>query len=131
MLTKSTITELLDGKPSKKAIAEILVDSLQEGIKTFVESDSPSLPFPFEVGKAYFFRTVTYHVLGRVKKIVGKFLVLEKASWIADSGRFHQFITKGEISSNAEIEPAGAMIVNTDTITDAEPWDYTIPEIQK
>ena len=43
---------------------------------------------PFEVGRSYFIRTVTYHLLGRVKSLVGRFIILEQASFVADSGRF-------------------------------------------
>ncbi len=74
---------------------------------------------PFEIGKEYFIRTVTYHLTGRVKAIVGKFLVMEKCAWIADSGRFHEFFETP--SSSLEVEPFGKrdVFVNTDSITDA------------
>lgn len=74
---------------------------------------------PFEIGKEYFMRTVTYHLTGRVKDIVGKFLVLEDCAWIADSGRFNEFFTKP--SESLEVEPFGKrdVFVNTDSITDA------------
>jgi hypothetical protein len=73
---------------------------------------------PFEIGGEYFIRTVTYHLTGRVKDIVGKFLILEDAAWIADSGRFHKFFT--DPTSELEVEPfANDVFVNTDSITDA------------
>lgn len=74
---------------------------------------------PFEIGGEYFIRTVTHHLTGRVKDIVGKFLILEDAAWIADSGRFNEFFTSP--SSNLEVEPFGdrEVFVNTDSITDA------------
>ena len=37
------------------------------------------------VGKAFFFRTVTYHLVGKVTKIIGNFLQLETASWVVSS----------------------------------------------
>jgi hypothetical protein len=74
---------------------------------------------PFEIGKEYFIRTVTYHLTGRLKDIVGKFLILEDCAWIADSGRFHEFFTNP--SSSLEVEPFGKrdVFVNSDSITDA------------
>ena len=48
------------------------------------------------VGKKIFVRTVTYHLVGRVKNIVGNLVFLEDASWIPDSGRFMQFIKEGK-----------------------------------
>jgi hypothetical protein len=56
------------------------------------------------VGQCFFFRTVTYHLLGRVVGCMGTFLQLEDASWISDSGRFMQAIKEGTLS---EIEPVG------------------------
>lgn len=79
---------------------------------------------PFEVRKSYFIRTVTYHVLGSVKEIKGDFLVLEKASWVADSGRFGKAIKTGCLS---EVEFTGPAIVNVNAITDAYPWDHELP----
>ena len=84
---------------------------------------------PFEVGGKYFIRTVTYFATGQVKKIIGKFLVLEDAAWIADTGRFRQAIMDGVLD---EIEPVEVdMYLNTDTITDAFVWRHPLPKVQK
>ena len=81
------------------------------------------------IGSNYFFRTVTYHVLGKVKKQVGQFLELEEASWIADSGRFMNFI-KGNLE-DAEIEPTGKHYINIETVVDFFEWKYKLPKDQK
>jgi hypothetical protein len=88
---------------------------------------------PFKVGENYFIRTVTYHLTGKVKDIVGKFLVLEKCSWIADSGRFSDAMEKGiDKQENAEVEPfSHDVFVNSDSITDAMVYPYTLPDEQK
>ncbi len=83
---------------------------------------------PFDSGKSYFIRTVTYHVLGKVKDIKGDFLVLQNASWIADSGRFGEAIVKGTLS---EVEFTGEAIVNVNAITDAYPWTHDLPDRTK
>lgn len=83
---------------------------------------------PFEVGKSYFIRTVTFHLTGRVKSALGGFLVLEHAAWIADSGRFADAISTGELS---EVEPVEQAIVNLSAITDAFPWPHALPRKQK
>ena len=84
------------------------------------------------VGKKYFFRTVTYHVLGRVKRVFARhFLELEEDSWIADSGRFYNALKDGMLS---EIEPAGSAregFVNMDTVVDFYPWNHELPKEQK
>ena len=72
------------------------------------------------VGTAFFFRTVTYHLLGRVKRTFGKFVELEDAAWIADSGRFMDFIKSGTVN---ESEPVSSVFVNMDTVTDFYQWD--------
>ncbi len=88
-----------------------------------------SMECPFEVGKSYFIRTVTYHWTGKVVMIVGKFLVLDSAAWIADSGRFMQAIKNGTLS---EVEPVGdGVLVNIDSITDTIPWVHALPMDQK
>jgi hypothetical protein len=83
---------------------------------------------PFEIGRAYFLRTVTYHLTGRVVQIIGRFLVLEDAAWIADSGRFADALKTGSLN---EVEPVGEAIVNADTIADAFPWKHALPRTQK
>lgn len=87
-----------------------------------------SSELPFEIGEKYYIRTVTYHQTGKVKKIVGKFLILEQAAWIADSGRFMQAILEGKLD---EVEPVGTCYVNTDTIIDAYPISWKLPTDQK
>ena len=83
----------------------------------------------FEIGKAYFFRTVTYHLTGRVKEQIGDFLILEDVAWIADSGRFTQAINDGVLS---EIEPVSVLVrININAITDAFEWKHSLPNTQK
>ena len=72
---------------------------------------------PFNVGDSLFIRTVTYHLTGKVIAIKGKFLVMEKAAWIADSGRFYNSLKDENFD---EVEPfSNNVIVNTDCIVDA------------
>lgn len=80
------------------------------------------------VGKKLFIRTVTYHLIGKVEKIVGHFFVLSDASWIADSGRFMNCIKEGKLN---EVEPVGDAFVNINSITDAFPWKFDLPKNQK
>ena len=80
------------------------------------------------VGQKWFFRTVTYHLVGKVVKQVGYFLQLEDASWVADSGRFQQAIKDGTLS---EVEPVGDALVSIHAITDAFPWKHALPSEQK
>jgi hypothetical protein len=79
------------------------------------------------VGEKFFFRTVTYHLTGRVKKVIGNIIELENAAWIADSGRFMQAIKNGELK---EVEPVGRAWINMDSVTDFFEWKHKLPEVQ-
>jgi len=80
------------------------------------------------IGKSWFIRTVTYHLVGKIEKRIGDFFVLKDASWVADSGRFTQAIKKGTLN---EVEPVGDALVNIHAITDAFPWRHKLPTEQK
>ncbi len=80
------------------------------------------------IGKKLFLRTVTYHLLGKCVKKFGNFVQLEEASWVADSGRFMDFLNKGEIN---EVEPVDTVWVNLNTVTDFYIWKHKLPKEQK
>ena len=80
------------------------------------------------VGKKYFFRTVTYHLTGRVTGYFGSILELEDAAWIADSGRFMNAIKSGKLN---EVEPVGRAYINLSSVTDFFPWRHSLPKEQK
>lgn len=61
------------------------------------------------IGEKFFFRTVTYHMTGRVKRLIGSIIELENAAWIADSGRFMNCIKEGKLN---EVEPVGRAYIN-------------------
>lgn len=79
------------------------------------------------IGEKFFFRTVTYHLTGRVKKIIGSMIELENAAWIADSGRFMNAIKEGKLDS---VEPVGRAYINLNSVTDFFPWKHPLPEKQ-
>jgi len=79
----------------------------------------------FELGKKYFIRTATYHVVGQLNEIYQKELVLTSASWIADSGRFNAALVSGNFE---EIEPfVNDVIVSRGGIIDATEWTHELP----
>ena len=79
------------------------------------------------VGEKFFFRTVTYHLTGRVKRVFGSILELDNAAWIADTGRFMQAIKEGDLK---EVEPVGRAYININSVTDFFPWKHKLPEKQ-
>ncbi len=80
------------------------------------------------VGKKWFFRTVTYHLIGKVVKRMGNFFILENASWVADSGRFMSAIKDGHLD---EVEPVGDAIINIGSVTDFFPWKHELTKEPK
>ena len=80
------------------------------------------------IGEKFFFRTVTYHLTGKVKKVIGTILELEDAAWIADSGRFMQCIKDGKVN---EVEPVGKAYLNISAVTDFFPWKHKLPSEQQ
>ena len=86
---------------------------------------------PFEIGKAYLIRTVTHIDIGIVKEVGDKELVLSEASWVADTGRFHNVLKDG-LDDNSEIEPyLDDVILGRGAIIDATVWRHTVPRSQK
>lgn len=68
------------------------------------------------IGRNVFIRTVTYHYIGKVEKVIGDFVELSTAAWIADSGRFANALEKADFS---EVEPyKNPVRINTQTIID-------------
>lgn len=69
-----------------------------------------------EVGKTYYVRTTTDHWVGKLREVAGPFtVVLENASWVADSGRLSEFMAHGK-AGGMEVEPVGTIMVRWDAI---------------
>ena len=82
-----------------------------------------------EVGKNYFIRTVTMAHVGKVTGINSDELLLSDASWIADTGRFHDALKSGLFD---EIEPfVNDVIVNRNSIIDITVFNHRLPTEQK
>jgi hypothetical protein len=85
----------------------------------------------WEVGAAYFIRTVTHHYTGRLLKVTSTELLIEDAAWIADDGRFADFLKSGE-ASEVEPYPDGVkVILGRSGILDAVKWTSKLPREQK
>lgn len=84
---------------------------------------------PFNIGDKLFIRTITHYYTGKLKKVVGKFWVLDECAWIADTGRFMGAVKMGTFS---EIEPMGdGVAVNSEAIIDAKKVNFKLPNTQK
>lgn len=84
---------------------------------------------PYKIGENYFLRTVTMIIVGKLQWVGEQELLLSEASWIADTGRFHDALKKGTLS---EIEPfVDDVIVGRSTIIDGTKWAHKLPKDQK
>ena len=87
---------------------------------------------PFQIDKNYLIRTVTMIQIGKLTHVFDHELVLEDASWIADTGRFSETLMKGEDHLN-EVEPFpnGPVIVGRGAIIDMCIWNFALPREMK
>ncbi len=100
---------------------------LIEKLLTLAVSDEKetSSELPFKIGEKYFVRTVTHYMVGKLEEITGGFLVFSSASWIADTGRFSEFLKSGEPN---EVEPVrGLYRLTVGSIVDAFDWEHALP----
>lgn len=77
----------------------------------------------WEIGKHYVLRTVTMIDVGKLVEVTDNELVLENACWIADTGRWNSFLSKGKFSES-EPFPDGRIIVGRGSIIDAVIWTH-------
>ena len=85
--------------------------------------------WPIEVGENYFLRTVTLYYTGKLKAVYPDCIVLSDAAWIADTGRFHQFLKDGLVN---EVEPfLDDVIIPLGSVMDMTSWAHALPSSQK
>lgn len=105
------------------------VEDLISLIGIINKDDKTSTDLPFEIGEKYFIRTVTHYMVGKLEEIKGGFLIFSSSSWIADTGRFNEFLKTGEAS---EVEPVkGLYRVAIGAIVDAFEFNHTLPTSTK
>ncbi len=93
-----------------------------------VESGSSS-DYPFKVGDKVFIRTVTLYYTGEIVNILNGFLTLRNAAWIADTGRFGDFLKEGKAN---EVEPFIEDVhVPLGSIIDVSAWTHKLFREQK
>ena len=93
--------------------------------------DRDGIAYPYELGKAYFIRTVTHHHTGRLVAATEKELVLEEAAWIANDGRFADALETGEFNEVEPFPEASRVIVGRGSIIDAVAITTDLPREQK
>jgi len=83
----------------------------------------------FQIGEKYIIRTVTFIIVGKLKMVTDKELLFESAAWIADTGRFYDFLKDGSFE---EAEPfVDDAIVGRGAIVDGTLWNHDLVRAQK
>jgi len=95
-----------------------------------VLGNKTSSKHPYEIGKNYFIQTVTHYYTGKLIAVLKDEIVLEYAAWIADSGRFEQFIKDGKFNE-VEPYPSGQLIIGRGSLVQAFQWTHKLPREQK
>jgi len=85
---------------------------------------------PYDVGKNYLVRTVTMILTGRLVEVGPQELVLEDAAWIADTERWWNCLSTGQLRE-VEPYPDGRVIVGRGGIIDVCVWGHALPRTQK
>jgi hypothetical protein len=105
------------------------------GEKYVLEKDIQKLPVidietaPFQIGKNYLIRTVTFIYTGKLVWVGEKELVFDNLCWIADTGRWMQAVQKGTFK---EVEPMGdGKGIGRGSIVDFSVVDWELPTQQK
>ena len=96
-----------------------------------VQSQALNTGHPYAIGEAYLFRLVTFFWIGRVQAVTDQEIVIKEASWIPDTGRYHEALEKGldgGISGDPECEPVqGAVVLGRGALIDAVPYPHALP----
>ncbi|MDE2099482.1 MAG: hypothetical protein KGL39_19680 [Patescibacteria group bacterium] len=63
---------------------------------------------PFVIGNQYYFELATKYYVGNVVAVTDKFVIIDRAAWIPDTGRFNEFLATG---NPKECEPCGVPVI--------------------
>ena len=85
---------------------------------------------PYPIGSNVMIRTVTMYQIGKLVEVHDQELVLEDASWAADTGKFSVSLATGALDE-VEPWPAGRVIVGRGAIVDCCVWSHDLPRSAK
>lgn len=126
----------MDMKNLNEMTMEEIKELAQEGLNHRNKSKKVNIPksdalHPYTIGSNVLIRTVTMIQVGRLIWVGEQELVLEDASWIPDTGRFHKALEEGEKILD-EVEPCSSIvIIGRGSIVDVYPWTNPLPRIAK
>jgi hypothetical protein len=110
-------------------IEELTVKQVNELKSLFKTGNAKPRETLCSAGKSYFIRTVTHHYTGHCTKCTHDFIELNQAAWIADDGRFHNFLKSGDAN---EVEPFVEPVrIPIGCVIDCTEWKHALPVKQK
>jgi hypothetical protein len=122
----------MENKASLDSLRFSELEAKVKEMRNEVETVSEKKEGPWIIGKNYLIRTVTMTLTGTLYAVFPQELVLDKACWIPDTGRFMEATEKGEFS---EVEPwmsaDSKVIIGRGSIVDAAITTYTVSRKQK
>lgn len=80
--------------------------------------------FPYKVGDKVFIRTVTLYYTGQIESLNGDWITLTNASWIADTGRFYDFLKDGKCNEYESFQKSVSIPVQS--LIDITEWQHNL-----
>lgn len=83
---------------------------------------------PYTLGKQWFVQTATHYFVGLLSDVTEGELILQDAAWVADTGRFNEFMKSGK---PGELEPCnGPVVINRGAIIASMPSPLVVIEVK-
>ncbi len=83
---------------------------------------------PYTIGKQWVIQTPTFFFVGTLKAVTENELVLDNAAWVADTGRYNEFLKTGNAK---ELEPCnGPAIIGRGAVIAAVPSPLVVIEVK-
>lgn len=84
---------------------------------------------PLTLGNKVFIRTVTMYHVGKIVLLDKDMIVLDEASWVADTGRLGVMLKTGALN---EVEKAvGTVAIGRGAVIDVYHWGHALPTESK
>jgi len=99
-------------------IDELTIREVRE-LTALINLPSGKIGHPWLIGKDYAIRTVTMILTGTLISVDESELVIENAAWVADTGRFSEFLKEPTKANEIEPFPDGPVIVGRNSVIDA------------
>ena len=97
----------------------IIVDGVKYVEESKIEMLEGDTSNPFLViGMDYFIRTVTHYFTGRLVWVGDKEIALEDVCWIADTGRFNEFVAGGGGNETEPYKKGAIVLIGRGSIVD-------------